>query len=281
MYVHAYANLTQLKSSGWLNVTATTYDTDMLRMLHDAAQFIDDFTHRHFNCWEGTQYFDGAGITFIPNEDILSITTMSLDQDGSQGYATNVGATDYFKYPLGGPFQYPKTMLKTSHNSNIGYFASGIRAGIKIIGVFGFGDGQRAAPYDASGAVVNTGGITDSATTHILATGKGALLAIGQTIRIDSEQLYITAIDVDTITFTRAQNGTTAAAHIAAAVIYIYAYPGPVVEASLIQATRWWKRRETAFQTAVQNETGGYNVYKGLDPDIQIMLARYIKRDLI
>ena len=278
---NAYANLTQLKSAGWLNITATTYDSDLLRILQDAAFWCDDFTHRHFYCWEGTQYFDGAGITFIPNEDILSITTISLDQDGSQGYSTTLGVTDYFKYPLGGPFIWPKTMLKMSHISGIGYFASGIRAGIKIIGVFGYGDGQRQTPYDASGAVVNTGGITDSATTHTLATGKGALLAIGQTIRIGSEQLYITGIAVDTLTFMRGQNGTTAAAHTAADIIYIYTYPGPVIEANLIQATRWWKRRETAFQTAVQSEAGTYNVYKGLDPDVQLMLAKYVKRALI
>ncbi len=273
----AYSNLTQLKAAGWLNISATTYDTDLMRLLNDASKQIDNLCKRSFQPWEGIKYADGSGVMLsFTNFDVLSVTTFALDMDGSQSYATSLDSDNYVLYPLN---SFPKTYTKLSHIADVGSFASNIRSGVKITGIFGYGDGVSATPYTDSGAVVNTGGITSSATTHALATGKGALFAIGETIRIGTEQLYISGISSDTLTFTRGQNGTTAATHTAADVIYIYQYPGPITEACLIQATRWWKRRETAFQDAVGNaDIGQLLVYKGLDADVKLMIEWYIKR---
>jgi hypothetical protein len=54
-----------------------------------------------------------------------------------------------------------------------------------------------------------------------LAAGKGALFSEGMIVRIDSEELYISNILNDTLTFQRAADGTTGAAHSAGVIIYL------------------------------------------------------------
>ena len=73
--------------------------------------------------------------------------------------------------------------------------------------------------------------------------------------------------------------GTTAAAHDNLVAISVYQYPEPIQQAVLMQAMRWWKRRESAFQDAVGNpETGMVNVFKGLDPDIKLIVDQYKRK---
>jgi hypothetical protein len=274
---YAYATLNQLKSKGWANIVTTDYDADLLRILQDASVLIDRLCHRQFQVLEGTRYLDGSASPLMFNDlDVLSLTTFALDQDGSQNYGTSLATTDYVLYPLNKPF---KTYVKTSHITGVGGFASGIRAGVKLIGTFGYGDGVSATPYADSGAVVGTGNMTNSATTHALATNSGALFSAGNTIRIGSEQIYISAVTTDTLTMTRGMNGTTKASHTAGDTIYIYQYPGPIVEATLLQANRDWKRRESPTSAVAGSaETGIIPVSKGLDPDIAKHIELYIKR---
>lgn len=195
-----------------------------------------------------------------------------MDGTFENSYTVN---RDYEMYPLN---KYPKEIIELSTRSTRAYssFSDGNKKAIEITGVFGYGDGQSAAPYLSSGAVVNTGGITNSALTHALATGKGALLAIGQTVRIGTEQLYITGISTDTLTFERGMNGTVAVAHTAADVIYICLYPEPIKLACLIQAMRWWKRKDSAFQDMVGSAETGTLIYsKPLDADVKMLLSSY------
>ncbi len=274
---NSYATLNQMKSSGWLNISASTFDADLLRLLTSISREIDKYTNRWFYCLEGTRYYDGSGQTLFFKDDLLSINASGFKLDtGDKTYSTTLATTDYDLYPLN---IYPKIFTKASNNGQYGNFANGIRAGVKITGVFGYGDGDSATPYTDSTATVNTGNMTIGATTHALATGKGALFSAGMTIRIGLEQFYISSITTDTLTFTRATNGTVAAAHTSGDIIYIYQYPGPITEATLIQASKIWKRKDTAFQTTEGNAfTGQILTFKGFDPDAKDLLSNYVKR---
>lgn len=54
--------------------------------------------------------------------------------------------------------------------------------------------------------------------------------------------------------------------------------PEPIREAAIIQVCRWFKRRESAYQDAVGSaETGEIMVYKGLDPDVKLIIQQYAK----
>jgi len=278
--MNAYADLTTLKSEAYANQVKTTNDTYLRKLLEDASRLIDKFCMRHFYCWEGKRYFDGAGSRLYLSDDLLSVTTLKSDPGADGTFENSYTAnTDYLLYPLNG---YPKTRIDIGYAAAYSDFAAEIPRGVEIDGVFGYGDGNSATPYRDSGAVVNTGGMTDSITTHALATGKGALFSVGQTVRIENEQLYITSISTDTLTFlanpARGQNGTTAAAHVAGKVIYIYEYPAPIVEACLITAMRTWKRKDSAFQDQVGiPELGIVMAKKGLDPDVIERIAQYTK----
>lgn len=276
---NAYADLTTLKSASYLNIPSldTGHDTYLRILLESASREIDNFCHRFFYVLSATRYFDGKGESILL-DDILSATTLKTDEDGDGTYEESWTVNeDYELYPLNG---YPKTWAEISSRASREYasFNKGVKKGVQIAGSFGYGDGESATPYLASGAVVNTGGITNSATTHALATGKGASFGVYQTILIGTEQLYITSVWTDTLTFERAKNGTAAAAHTAADVIYIYQYPLPIKQACLIQAMRWWKRKDSAFQNVVGiAETGEVARYFGLDPEVALIIKQYMR----
>ena len=279
MSIHAYATFGQLTEAGYLGTgtVIASYQTTLLRMLENASEEIDHLCFRHFNCLEGIHYFDGSGRTLIPSDDILSISELLLDMDGDATYETTITSGYYNLYPLN---DYPKTYLKMNYTSGQGGFASGIIAGVKMTGVFGFGDGILAAPnYDTA----ITGTVATTTGTTLTLSAEGTIQA-GHTIKVESEQMYVSAVSSDTsktATVLRAANGTTGAIH-SAKIISVYHYPGPVVEAALILATAWWKQRENpATFMAGDNITGTYTITKDIEKIIKSRLDHLIKRKLV
>ena len=65
---------------------------------------------------------------------------------------------------------------------------------------------------------------------------------------------------------------------IVGAAIDIYEYPGPIVEATIVQASRLWKRKDSSFASVGGfPETGRVEESSGLDPDAALMLGQYRK----
>ncbi len=275
--MNLYADLATLKSASWLNITSTEYDTGFVKYLDMASRAIDNYTHRRYYTEIQTWEFDGqASPFFLP--DTLSITTLKTDEDGDGTFENSyTEGTDYYLYPLN---HWPKTRAVIAPNGSYGGFASGMRKAVEIDGLFGYGDGESSSPYLTSGDAVGDDPLSSSATSITVADEGN--FAVGQTIGIQDEQCYISAIATTTLTVARAQNGTTAASHVITTVIYIYQYPSPIVQATLIQAMRWWKRRESAFQDVVRSSEsmGEIVVYKGMDPDIELVIKTYKRRSV-
>lgn len=274
--MNSYNDLGTLK--GHLDITGTGNDTYLLEILNAASRQIEMYCHRWFYVKSETRYFDGSQSPWF-HEDILSITTFKVDQDGDATYESTLATTDYHLYPLNG---FPYTYTKISSNSDYGGFAPGIRKGIEIVGDFGYGDGESASPYTTSGDA--TAEDVDASETTIDITLYSSFSA-GQTVLIDSEQMYVTDATDDTtdyITITRGVNGTSAVTHDTSTTIYIYDYPEPIKQACLIQTMRWWNRRDSAFADVIVSELGAQTIYKGLDPDIKQILfdGGYRKRSL-
>ncbi len=272
---HAYASLQQLTDAGYLGTGITTlgYGTTLLRMLENASEEIDHTCFRHFHCLEGIYYYDGSGRILIPSDDILSISELLLDIDGDATYETTLTSTYYNLYPLN---EYPKTYLKMNLTSPYGGFASGIVAGVKMTGVFGHGDGQSATPYAATAI---TGTVATTTGTSLTLSADGTIEA-GNTIRVESEQMYVSALGTLSATVIRGANGTTAAIHSAKA-ISVYSYPGPITEATLILATSWWKQRENpATFMAGDSVTGTYTISKDIEGIIKKNLDHHIRKKL-
>jgi hypothetical protein len=276
----SYANLMQLTDPGYLG-QMTTYQTTLLRMLESASEQIDKITHRHFNTWEGIQYFDGVARVLIPDEDILSISAITLD-DGNQTYATTMLTTDYLAYPISGPQLYPKYMLKLTNNSSQGSFASAVLAGVKITGIFGYGNGLSATPYYDSGDTVQNNPMTISQTTITVTNPGGNTFSAGMTLKVDSEQMYVSEALGAVLGIVRAVNGTVATTHSRLTPIYIYTYPSPITEETLLLATAWWKQRENPTTYMAGNSlTGTYSITKDAEEIIAARLKNFIKRKLM
>ncbi|MCH7764715.1 MAG: tetratricopeptide repeat protein [Candidatus Marinimicrobia bacterium] len=240
-------------------------------LLEAASRMIDDYTNRFYYCDETTRYYDGVG-SILWLDDILSITTLKTDDDDDKTYENTLTEnTDFYLYPLNTTV---KTRAEIRVQGSYSGFASGIAKGVEIAGVFGYGDGKDTTPYPDAGTNLSDASMDTTKTTW--AVEEGIAFAIGQTIRCNSEQVYIEAISTNNLTVIRAVNGTTAAAHDDDSDIYIYEYPEPIKEACLIQTMRWWTRKDSAFADVMGvPELGIVIAKKGLDPDVQNLLRPY------
>lgn len=275
--INCYAGLKTIKSRLEIPQDDSKYNADLLAILEAASRAVDKYTHRFFYAKHATRYYDGDTAILI-TDDILSITSLKLDLDADGAYEITMASSDYVQYPLN---EFPSKWLEIANGGDYSGFGSGVRKAVEITGVFGFGDEESATPYDDSDQnLQNTGGI--NATETGIEVEEGADFQAGQTIGIITddviEQMYIKEVNGETLKVKRGVNGTTAAVHAEAADIYIYDYAGLIKEACLIQAFRWWERKNTGFQDAVGSpETGLVNMYKGLDPDIKLMLKDYVR----
>ena len=241
--MNLYEDLVAIKDS--LGITGTSDDTKLLFYLEAASRIIDSETNRHFYIESETRYFDGASP--LPIDDLLSITTIKIDEDGDGTFeSTLTVTTDYLLYPLN---KYPKTEIKLAISSGYGSFGNA-KKGCEIDGLFGYGDGLSATPYiDSGDEVEDDGGI--SAVDDLIDVTDADNLSPGQTVLIESEQCYISGFDTsgNTITVTRGVNGTTAATHAKDTTIYIYDYPKDIEQSCLSLAEKLFVIRGKGFQS--------------------------------
>lgn len=271
--MNSYTELTTLKSKAYLSIEGADLDAYLVTLIEQASRTIDKFCERHFYCENTTKYYDGVK-NHLFTDDILSVTTLKTDTDADAVFETTIDAADYFLLPHN---NYPKTEIELNYYGTVGSLAAGITRAIQIAGVFGHGDGVSDTPYLTSGG---TGTIADDVGTALTLSVAGIVIG-GQTILCESEQMYVSSVTDTTATVIRGVNGTTAAAH-TTKTLYIYQYPSPIVQATLITAMRAFKRKDSAYQDAVGSpEIGELLVYKGLDADVKAVLQHYRKMRLL
>ena len=241
--MNCYISIGDLKTA--LAITSTTDDVVMRKIIDAASRQIDRYCNRRFYVESTTKYYDGAVRLWV--DDLLAITTLKTDEDGDATYENTFATTDYILYPLN---NYPKTYIETSNDGDYGGFGCGVKKGVQIVGVFGYGDGISATPY-----------ISDTTTNEALDTSETGVdvtavtnLSAGQTILVESEQMFIESITTTTLTVIRGVNGTTAAAHDTAKLIYVYQYPFDVWQACLDLSSAIYQNRN---KQGIQSESLG------------------------
>ena len=266
---NSYADLTTLKSGGVLNISGTTFDARLLALLEDVSRWTDNYCNRHFYVLEAVRKFDGAGGRELAVPDLISVTSLKTDEDQDRVFEVTWTSSDYLLYPLNaGPQQpwgrpYTRVVVDAEAGSKTA-FPSG-KSTVEITGKWGFRE-----VVEDSGADISEGGAFGPADATLTVTD-GRRFAVGQTLLIESEQLYLTGIAANDLTVERWVNGTTAASHPDGADISIYSYPGPVVEACLLQASRLWRQRGgDSISTAGGRPAGGE-----LDPEVRRLLSPY------
>ncbi len=263
-----YASLSELKASLGIASSDTADDAEHRRVLERVSRFIDDYCGRHFYVKTATKTFTAEESDYLLlTGDLLSITTLKTDEDEDWDYDYSWAVTDYHLYPFNG-FPKWKIMVKAQGDYT---FPSQIE-GVQIAGQWGYGDGESATPYADSGTA--TAEELDATETGVDVVD-GTKVEVGNTILVESEQMYVTAVATNTLTVVRGVNGTTAATHATAKTVYVYQYPGPVIEACLIQAARIWKRKDAPFGVTGATEFGQASVIVRLDPDVRQLLSTY------
>lgn len=200
--------------------TSNALDADYLRTIEEVSAEFEGATGRSFQAVTATRYYDAPKRT--PNQlwltdDLLSITTLKVDQDNNGTWEkTLVADTDYWLHPDNST---PKYRIDLNPNGVIAEWPQGRRR-IQIVGQFGYSNETEATGQ----TVQNTTQIAAGATSLTVTSTAG--ISTGETLVIETEQLYVSAIASPTaLTVLRGQNGTTDAAHLTGVAIYRRRYP--------------------------------------------------------
>lgn len=256
--MNLYANLVDVQDR--LNITDSSKDTQFLDDLEFASREIDLTCHRHFFSESATRYFDLRGTKPNLLDDMLSISAFKVDteRDGTYDGQTWVEETDFWLLPNN---NWPKTRIEATP---FGSFAlADIHRGLKLTGDFGYGDGKSATPWEASAETIT---VATAAGTTLTAITAGIILA-GQTILVESEQIYISAVSGNDLTAERGVNGTTAAQHSAKAAS-VAQYPAQIRKtAAYLAATLYAMPGDAAMRT---QKIGDYSYSR--DPGIMASL---------
>jgi hypothetical protein len=150
---------------------------------------------------------------------------------------------------------------------NTNYFPVAGEYPIKITGLWGY--------YNQLTATTTVHASIDSSATSIALHNASTLLEVGQTILIDSEQMFITVIAGVNVTVTRACNGTTGASHAVDAVVSTYTYP-VIGEAATHQAVLAYRQTTNPYGTVGVGEVltePRVMTAAGLHPFVRGMIA--------
>lgn len=272
---NCYVDLTAFRNHF---VGASTLDaTDEGRILatvEAASRAIDSYANRVFYSTSGTRYFDGNGkrSLWLPTSadgDLFSLAgggSIQVDTDLNGTWETTLlSPGDYVLWPDNTT---PKNRIDIDVNSTkLSAWPMGRRT-VKITGVWGYSYDVRATTITIADNPLSSGALT---VTLSSSTG----LASGMTVLVDSEQMFIESVPSGvTIRVIRGVNGTAAASHNLGATVSYFAYDSRVVEATMVQAGRLWKRRETAYANVIQNPaTGMFEMTRGVDPDLAMLLS--------
>lgn len=246
----------------------TTDLTEIEKMSETAARRIDHYTKRHFYPLTETRYFNGNGCDTLRIPDLISATSIKLDENYDGVYEYTMVATDYwlereFADNVDAP---PFDLLRLNQYTGTRRSFLGLRRLIQIIGSWGYSATVERQAQTATMA---------DATTTVMTTSAAGSICVGQTYLIESEQVYVAAGTASPWTVTRGMNGTTGVAH-AAKPMDLYVYEPAVRDAALMTVGRMWKRKDSGYAATpdtVSVGMGGSKVDVELDGDVRMMLA--------
>ena len=290
---HTYATADDLRdylagtsySSGW-----TSDAGSIRRILEAASRRIDDYCGggtfgpltetRHYDIGSGSlrnsPQYQAVAITdaiktsmstpgVVPLDGwIVSPTTVTAyggtDRATSETLTEGYNA-DYWLMPYNSA---PKTILKLNEDTTKGFDAG--QQTLSILGSWG---------YTADTVSVTTSDLIGSTTATSVSVTSATDLGPAQTILIDSEQLYVTAISGNTLTVERGVNGSTADSHSGGASLYRYDYPELVVQAALDLSKIVFRDRDLGAATTIGSGDAAISGAAGEINSILMTLDQY------
>lgn len=183
----------------------------------------------------------GAYILKLPDR-LLSVTSLTLA-------GTAHTTTDYYLRPDN---RYPAKEVAFYRDASFTLPSTSTET-IALVGVWGYHP-VPSAMWGNSGATVQSNPLSSSGTS--LTVSSSTVFEVFQYIRIDSEYLFITAINTSThvLTVERGVNGTTAASHTQNTAIYTYEPIEDIADECVRLAIRRYQLR-SGIEIVAQGET--------------------------
>ena len=274
-YRSLYGDLTKLKDDSVLKDPAAGSDDDdeLFELLLAVSDWVDHYCNRHFYPRVEALLFDGTGGDRLLVPDLVAVSELAYSGKDRETFDTAWDPGDYRLLPHNAaPFSHwgrPHGAIQTCGRGGEGFVAG--TGNFRVAGLWGY-----RYFVEPSGTTLGAALSADAAT---LAASDGAQLRVGQTIVLGNsegegrgaagaEQALVTAIDGNTLSVSRALNGTTAAEHASGGAVGILRWPPSVERAALIQAARIWTR-------AADFEP--FYVDADVDTDIRLLLEPYRK----
>lgn len=235
---HTYAHIGDLKNSLEADaVTWTEDDATLLGWLEAGARRIDGWCDRSkfgsgFGPRTGTNAYDYPDdpTCLYLEDDLLAVTTVTVYDTYGVSAGTLADGTNFLKTPYD---RSPFRELTLIVGSSRGFGAA--QQGTRIAGTWGYSNETYS---------VGTGGTVTSSGTSLILSGGTAYA--GQTLLVESEQMYVTATG-GTATVVRGVNGTTAAVHASGVAVSAYRYDRAVSSANLRLAQRYHKQAQAGL----------------------------------
>jgi hypothetical protein len=183
---------------------------------------------------------------------LVSTTTVTAYDDTDRGASTVLTEgynADFWLMPYNST---PKTIFKLNEDTS-NTLDSGQQT-LSILGSWG---------YTADTISVTTADAISSTTATSISVTSATDLGPAQTVLIDSEQLYVTAISGNTLTVQRGVNGTTAATHSGGAALTRYDYPELVAQACLDIAKLTFRNRDMGSGGSIGSGETSMTVVEG------------------
>ncbi|MGI8423581.1 MAG: hypothetical protein ACR2NO_05640 [Chloroflexota bacterium] len=242
-----YVRLPHVKADGGL--TGTTFDAALLRLIERVSRAFDSVCQRHFYSFAGTRYYPPSGADQLRLDDLISATSIKVDQSGLGTFATVLAAeTDYWLWPYNRQSHEPARRVDLNPYSTVlGAFSSTGR-GVQVVGVFGYS--QETEDSGLTGTLDSASDTTITANNDAAAT-----IYAGDTLLIESEQVHVASVVTTTVTVVRGLNGTVAVAHTAKPLL-IRRYPRDLEEATVLQVMRLWRQQQTGGADAFGADGG-------------------------
>jgi hypothetical protein len=271
---HTYADLDAfkgfLKDGGELATggLGSTTDVPMLSVLEGASRAVDAFCDRSsfgsgFGPRTGTNVYDANGESYLNlRDDLITYTSGTVaPSTGASAVAVTETTDGYFDSGTGiyaTPYRRFRLHLLTSKPVGVGYRIW------SFLGKWGYQDERSTSTTTVSS------GLAVDATATTFTTSATPTIAIGHTLLIGSEQLYVTGLASTTATVVRGVNGTTAAVHANSSAIDVYRYPREVRNATLLIAQRRWRARQSGVGGFVE----GTGIGGGALPPSEMTILR-------
>lgn len=271
LYTPDLVTLTYVRQHRRLQTTETGDDILLQSLINEASADFQRAVGRVCMPYYAAHTFDYQNpyMLTLRGYDLLAVTTLT------NGDSATISSGNYV---LRSSNLYPKWRVQIKQNASTTFTWSATpEEAISIAGWWGYAPNYPSFWTDTA-LDIPAGNITSSSTSFTLVSTSG--LEVGMYVKVEDEIMQVTALTSTVVTHTRAELGTTAAAHNAGVAIY---------RANALADIQFAVREMVVYQYLSKDRTGGrVQVYDGgvmtvedLDPRVNRAIREHGYKQIV